>query len=124
MSVGRFDESAYSVSISGVGIHVDGQWPINLNNDAIGVVTATIAAFVVGTPGDGFGAELKAAYRVSGGVLSIGPVSNSLPIEAFGSAVGVSVDIDVNGEYITLLVDGLSGINFDVDTLWKGWSTA
>lgn len=39
-------------------------------------------------------------------------------------SAGVAVDLDVSGEYVILTVDGLAGIAFDVDTLWKAWSTA
>ena len=124
MSVGRFDSSAYSAIITGAGTHTAGQWPVNLSVAAIGIVTAEVAAYVDGTPGDGFAAELKAAYRVSGGVLSLGPVAIVLPLATFGAAAGVAVDLDVSGEYIILTVDGLAGITFDVNTLWKAWSTA
>lgn len=124
MTVGRSDSSAYSAIITGTGTHTAGQWPVNLNVPAIGVVTAEITAYVDGTPGDGFAAELKAAYRVSGGVLSLGPVAIVLPLATFGTAVGVTVNLDVSGEYIILTVDGLAGITFDVDTLWRAWSTA
>ncbi len=124
MSVGRFDSSGYSVVISDVGPHIAGRWPINLMVDAVGIITAKVTAFVDGTPGDGFAAELKVAYRVNGGTLSLGTVAHVLPIETFGSAAGITVDIGFSGEFATLIVNGLSGITFDVDTHWEGWSTA
>lgn len=124
MSVGRGDGSSYTAEITGLGTHTAGQWPISLSISAIGIIVAEVAAYVSGTPGDGFAVKLEAGYRVSGGVLSIGPVVASLPLVAFGSAVGVTADLGVDGEYVVLLVDGLTGITFDVDTFWKAWSTA
>lgn len=37
MSVGRFDSSAYSATITDTGTHAAGQWPVNLSVPAIGV---------------------------------------------------------------------------------------
>lgn len=124
MSVGRSDGAAYTTVITGAGTHIAGRWPINLSLNSIGIVTAEVAACVDGATGDGFAVELKAAYRVTGGVLSIGPVAISMALAAFGTASGVTADLDVDGEYVVLLVEGLTGIAFDVDTLWKAWSTA
>lgn len=124
MTVGREDHSSYSVTITGTGTHIAGQWPIDLSVEATGLVTAKVAAYVVGDPDNGFVAELKAAYRVSSGALSLGPVAFPLPLAAFGSAAGVAVDLVADGATINLVVDGLSGITFDVDTRWDAWSTA
>jgi hypothetical protein len=124
MTVGREDHSSYTMNVTGAGTHTAGTWPVDLDVEAIGLITAKVVAYVDGNPDEGFVVELKAGYRVSAGALSLGPVATPLPLVTFGSTAGVAADLDVDGANMVLLVDGLAGITFDVDTRWDAWSTA
>lgn len=113
-------------AIVDLGLAASDVAPAYFEDDGGYTVTARIAGFDT-VSGDTLMAELKVAVSVVGGVLTIGPISNALPLYAPAFA-GLAVTLVQDAANMRVLVEvqgnvGLAGRFADVDVNWVAWAS-